>query len=232
MSELHNPKVAILASGSGSTAESYVQTIHNGQVQHEVGLVISSQPHVGILKRAERWNKELGFDVQTAVINSDTHPGGQQGRGQTREESEAIVELANENKIDLIATLGYMVIINNPLVEAYCYVPDKHKSMYDARTINTHPGPLPLTADTYGVKASATAIRAYRRRKITKSQHTVHVVADDIDAGPIVAAHDVPIKPEDTPEELNERTQWIEKATIAYALDKFLRDQKAYRADA
>lgn len=231
MSELHKPRIAILASGSGSTAEAYAQAIHNGQVQHEIGLVISSQPHAGILERTERWNKELGFDVEAAVINSDTHPGGQQGRGQTREESEAIVELADKHKVDLIATLGYMVIINNPLINAYCYVPAKHRSMYEARAVNTHPGPLPLTADTYGVKASATAIRAYRRRQITKSQHTVHVIADDIDLGPTVAAHDVPIKPEDTPEELNERTQWIEKATIAYALDKFLRDQEAYRAD-
>src|SRR5689334_16033445 len=83
MSELHRPKIAILASGSGSTAEAYAQSIHRGEVDHEIGLVVVNDPEAGILDRVKRWNTELGFDVETAVINNKTHPGGPQTRGQT-----------------------------------------------------------------------------------------------------------------------------------------------------
>ncbi len=231
MSELHNPRVAILASGSGSTAEAYAQAIHNGQVQHEIGLVIASQPGAGILERVERWNKELGFDVESAVINGNTHPGGRQGRGQTHEESEAITKLIDRCGVDMMATLGYMVIIKEPLIAAYGYIPGEHTSIHQARMVNSHPGPLPLTADTYGNGPAAVVLDAYRRGEIDRSQHTVHVVAPGVDEGPVIAEHDVPIVVGDTKESLFERTQWIEKATIAYALDKFLRGQEAYRAD-
>lgn len=228
MSERYKPRIGILASGSGTTAHAYAKAIHEGLVNHEVVLVVTNNPKAQILDRAGDWNGVWGFDTETAVVNRRTHPGGPRERGQTEEESKAICELGESNGIDLFVALGYMVIINDPFIETYGFRPDWHRSKYQARAINTHPGPLPLTADSYGVGASAKALEAYQADEISASRHSVHVIAAGIDAGPLVAEHDVPILGNDTPESLNQRTQWIEKATMPYAIDKFWREQQEY----
>jgi folate-dependent phosphoribosylglycinamide formyltransferase PurN len=249
MSELHRPKIAVLASGGGTTAEAYAQSIHRGEVAHEIGLVIVNNPEAGILDRAKRWNAELGFDVETSVINRHTHPGGPNDRGQTYEEAEAITDLLDKNNIDLVTALGYMIIIKEPLIEAYCYVPKKHQSIFEARAINTHPGPLPLTQDTMGVGASETVIQEARRialekaryreagkpevPALTHSEHTMHVISEVIDDPMAVfARHPVEILSGDRPQALFQRVQLIEKATVAYAADNFLNRQGALHGDA
>lgn len=224
MSELHIPRVAILASGGGTTADAYAEAIFNQQVSAEIGLVIASDPNAGILDKVSKWNSEYGFDVQTEVINAITHPNGAQPRGQTLEESEAITDKLNMVKIDIVAFLGYMRIAKGSLIEEYGYLPEKYSSMYEARALNTHPGPLPETEDTYGANTSQKVLDL----GLKASKHTVHVVAEGVDKGPIVVAHNVPVLEEDTKETLNQRTQLVEKATLAYAIDKFIRDQRDY----
>lgn len=239
MSELHVPKIAILASGGGTTAEAYARAIHNGEVRHEIGLVISNNPDASVLGRPERWNQEWGFDVETAVINKKTHPGNPNPRGQTEEEAEAIATLADEHHIDLIAAMGYMVIIREPLISAYGFVRGNHRSLYEARMINTHPGPLPLTQDTMGEDASkavleeAARIEAENERRrssgetelepLTQSEHTMHVISQLIDDPEMVfARHKVRIFPGDTAESLFQRVQKTEKDMIGYAINLFL----------
>ncbi len=228
MSELHVPKIAILASGSGTTADALAHDIHNGKVSAEIGLVIASKHDAGILDKAKKWNEEFGFDVRTKVINQYTHPGFPQERGQTLQEAEVICDLVESGRFSLVALLGYMRQVNGVLVDEYGYLPGTYISPYQARMINTHPGELPLTEDTYGMATSAVTLDAYNQGLVTKGKHTVHVVSPGMDKGPVIAEHDVQIKSDDTAESLNERTQWIEKATIGYATDMFLRDQRAW----
>lgn len=228
MSELYKPRVGILASGNGTTAHAYAKAVHEGLVNHEIALVVTNNPNARVLERAADWNAVWDFETDTAVVNHRTHPGGPRLRGQTTEESSAICELGERSGVDLFVALGYMVIINDPFIETYGYRPDWHTSKYHARALNTHPGPLPLTADTYGIDASARALQAYHDDEIVVSKHTVHVISAGVDAGPIIAEHDVPVLSSDTPESLNQRTQWIEKATMPYAIDKFWREQQEY----
>lgn len=229
MSELHIPRIAILASGSGTTADALARDIHDGKVSAEIGLVIASKPDAGILDKVEKWNSDFGFDVRTAVINGHTHPGFPQERGQTLRESEVICDLVESGRFSLVALLGYMRQVNGVLVDNFGYLPGRYISPYQARMINTHPGELPLTEDTYGVATSAVTLDAYHKGVVKSGKHTVHVVSPGMDKGPVIAEHDVPIKPDDTAKSLNERTQWIEKATIGYATDMFLREQRAWR---
>lgn len=227
MSELaHTPRVAILASGGGTTAEAYARAIHEGRAGAEIGVVVASAPDAGILDRVQHWRQDFGFNTEVAVINGLTHPGGAQERGQTDEESEAIATLLTAREIRLVALLGYMRIVRGELIQEFGYLPGVHDSMYQARMLNTHPGPLPQTADTYGVGASARVLEL----GLSESRHTVHVVSAGIDEGPIVAEHPVAVEEGDIPEELNCRTQVVEKATIAYAIDAFLREQDQYLA--
>lgn len=228
MSEQCKPRIGILASGNGTTAHAYAKAIHEGVVNHEVALVVTNNPNARVLERAADWNAVWGFDTETVVVNRHSHPNGPRPRGQTAEESSAICELGEHNGVDLFVALGYMVIINNPFIEMYGFRPEWHTSPFQARALNTHPGPLPLTANTNKVSASAKALEAYHDDEIAVSKHTVHVISAGVDAGPIVAEHDVPILSSDTPESLNQRTKWIEKATMPYAIDNFLRNQQEY----
>lgn len=232
MSKLPVPRIAILASGSGSTAEAYAHAIYDRKVAAKLCVVISSKADAYILKRVERWNQEWSFGTKTAVINQHTHPAGKQPRGQTTEESEAICALLASNHIDIVVYLGYMRIASGRLIQEYGFVPGTHTSKYQARSLNSHPGPLPLTADTYGLGASAKVLEAYNAGHVQESRHTVHVVAQGVDQGPIVAEYSVPIEPRDSPETLFARVQLIEKANIAQSVDKFWRDQQAYLLEA
>jgi phosphoribosylglycinamide formyltransferase-1 len=226
MSEQATPRVAILASGGGTTAEAYIRAIHEGVVKAEVGLVIASSFEAGILEKVPYWNRDFGLDIETQIVNELTHPLGAGERGQTDEESSHIAGTVRDRGIGLVALLGYMRIVRGELMEEYGYLPGTHTSLYQARMVNTHPGPLPETADTYGIGTSQRVLDL----GLLTSKHTVHVVAPGVDKGPVIVAHDVPVHPHDTARALNNRTQLIEKATIAYALDKFLREQHEYRS--
>lgn len=225
----HRLRVGILGSGEGTTADAYAEYLRRELQDHEIAFVVSNNPGAGILDKAQGWNSRWRWDTETAVINRLTHPGGPSDRGQTYEEAEAITKLADKHKVDLVLTLGYMVIINDPLLEIYGYVPEKHQTIYQARAINTHPGPLPLTQDTMGEKAAKTVLDAYRRGEIEESEHSMHVISAIVDDPQCVfARHFVEILPDDTPAALNQRTQWIEKATVPYAVEQFARDQQDY----
>jgi phosphoribosylglycinamide formyltransferase 1 len=225
MSELHRPKVAILASGSGSTAEAFIRATQELNIEAEAGLVICNNPpeKAGIYDRVAQLNKEYGLDIQTVHISGRTHPGGPVERGQTDEESSAICKLVSEHGISLVALMGYMKVVRGELVEEYGYLPH-FRSKYEARMLNTHPGPLPETADTFGIGSSERVLEL----GMTHSRHTVHVVAAGVDRGPIVAEHPVQILLDDTPQDVFNRVQRMEKALLPFVIQDFLIEQENY----
>lgn len=225
MGELHSPAIAILASGSGSTAEAFIHATQDGRVDAEVGLVVCNNPpeKAGIYDRIARLNDRFGLDIETVQINSLTHPAGNVGRGQTLAESTAICELVSQGGFAHIALMGYMKQVRGDLITEYGWQPTL-KSMYQARMSNTHPGPLPETADTYGIHTSARVLRL----GLASSRHTVHLVAEGIDKGPQIAHHDVKIVVGDTAQSLFDRVQKVEKRRLPRALGKFLIDQRSY----
>ncbi len=225
MSERHNPSITILASGSGSTAEAFIHATQDGRVAAEVGLVICNNPpeKVGIYARIERLNEQYGLDIEAAEVSGRTHPDGKVGRGQTLSESAAICERINQGKFAHVALMGYMKMLRGELIEEYGWLPH-FRSIYEARISNTHPGPLPETEDTYGIHTSERVLEL----GLPASKHTVHLVASGIDLGPKIAEHPVEVLPDDTPQDLFDRVQIVEKAALPYALGKFLQEQEAY----
>lgn len=219
------PSVAILVSGSGSTAEAFIHATQDGRVDAEVGLVVCNNPpeKAGIFDRITRLRNQYGLDIETAIINGKTHPKGSSGRGQTLEESSAICELVSAGNFAHVALMGYMKQVNGELVEEYGWLPHL-KSLYQARMSNTHPGPLPETEGTYGIYAQERVLEL----GLTASKHTLHIVSAGIDRGPIIAEHPVEVLDGDTPQELFDRLQVVEKTALPYALGKFLREQLEY----
>ena len=225
MSEIYRPKIAILASGGGTTAEAFIHATQDGRVNAEVGLVIcNNHPEkVDIYDRISKLNKLYGLDIETRHINGIMYPAGKEGRGQTLEESEVICNLINRGKFGHVALMGYMKEVRGALVDEYGWLPE-YSSIYQARMTNTHPGPLPETKSTYGIYTSERVLEL----GMIASKHTMHLVSAGIDLGPIIAEHPVDVFCGDTSQDLFNRVQIVEKENYPTSLDKFLHDQINY----
>lgn len=226
MSE-RTPRVAILASGGGSTAEAFIRGTQEGRVNAEVGLVICNNPpeKAGVYDRVDRLNQHYGLDIEAVHMNGIMYPSGQRGRGQTLEESEAIADRIRRGGYDHVALMGYMKMVRGALIDDYGALPS-HGSIYEARMTNTHPGPLPETADTYGLHASERVLTIGMKA----TRHTVHLVSEGIDQGSIVSAIEIPVHDGDTAQVIFDHVQAAEKTHLQFALDAFLHEQRLYQS--
>lgn len=166
---MSRPRIAIMGSGEGSTAEVCARSAADGSLRADIGLVISNQPASGIIRRAESWEHVYGLAVDSIVIDQHTHPDGAHARGQTDSESLAIAESLVKHDIDLVLMMGYLRIVGKLLLERYGFVAGRHSDVRQSRMLNWHPGPLPLTSSEYGVGAAEKVLDAYMAGKIVKS---------------------------------------------------------------
>jgi phosphoribosylglycinamide formyltransferase 1 len=227
MSELHKPKIAILASGSGSTAEAVIRATQDGRLDAEVQLLISNNPGAGVFDRAQR----LDPDIETFCVNKDLFPfrkREKRARGQSLAESERICRLLSERSIGHVAALGYTIVITGDTLREYGwreeYAEHGDSGKYMARMSNSHPGILPETADTVGLKSSERVLDL----GLPETAHIFHIVAKEIDAGPVLASTPVSVESDDTAETLFGKVQLVEKAVLPVAIDRFLKEQAVY----
>lgn len=223
------PCVAILASGEGTTAEAFIRAMQHGEVDCKVGLVVCSRKDAGIFARIANLNAEFGLDIPCELINATTHPasGGEtvrRGR-QTEAEETAILDILLRGKYDLIAQMGYMKHTGPRIVRTFGWRPE-YASIYQARMVNTHPGLLPQTEGLYGDQ-----IQQYVLDKgLEYGGHTLHVVADGYDDGPVIAEHKVAVEPGDTAETLFARVQASEKKHLPHDIARFMKERQEYNS--
>jgi len=222
-----NPRVAILASGGGTTAEAFIRAGQTGQINVAVELVICSRKDAGIFQRVKDLNKEFKLDIETVLINHQTHPaaiGEHVGRGdQTAGEEAAILTKLLSGSFDLIALMGYMKRVGPDLIEAFGWLPE-YTSAFQARMVNTHPGLLPDTKGFYGQQIQEYVLEHH----LPYGGQTLHVVSEKYDDGPIIAEHKVPVEPGDTAEKLFARVQTVEKKYLPGDIEDFIKARQAY----
>lgn len=106
--------------------------------------------------------------------------------------SDRLVAVLHTHDIDLVVIAGFGTVV------------PKAATAFADRMLNTHPSLLPAfkgwhavrDALAYGVKVTGT---------------TVHVVTEEMDAGPILAQAAVAVLPGDTEESLHERIKQVER---------------------
>lgn len=120
-----------------------------------------------------------------------------------------ILEKLREYDIDLILLAGYMKILTPTLIEAY-----------KDRILNIHPSLLPAFGGKgmYGMRVHEAVIQA----GAPVSGCTVHVVTEEIDAGPILGQTEVPVIAEDTPESLAARVSKQEHILYPKTVQEFV----------
>jgi phosphoribosylglycinamide formyltransferase-1 len=221
------PRIAILASGGGTTAEAFIRAGQRGEIDVAVGLVIVSRENAGIFQRIEDLNAEFGLHIDGILINNNTHPAAHTehvGRGeQTAGEEAAILAAILGGNYDLVALMGYMKRVGPNLVESFGWQM-RYTSVFQAKMVNTHPGLLPETGALYG-----SAIQQYVLDKgLSYGGQTLHVVSDRYDEGPIIAEHRVPVEPGDTAERLFARVQAVEKQYLPGDIEAFIGGRQQY----
>lgn len=220
------PSIAILASGSGSTAEACIKATQDGRLRARVGLVICNNPpeREGIYGRVKRLNSQYGLAIPILRISGVTHPGGRGRQGeQTLEEAAAIAYEVNRAGCSLVGLMGYMKKIRGGLLQDFGWHHGM-ESLADVRMINSHPGPMPQTEGLRGREAN----KAVLAMGLKYSALTVRTVSADYDRGMIIQETRVPVAPGDTADELFGRVQAVENAVLPLVLSYCLSEMGLY----
>lgn len=184
-------RVAVLISGRGSNLLALLEAIERGGIPAEIVLVIANRAEAGGLEHA----RVRG--IPTLVADRAQYP-----KRAARQERMRAALLAAE--IDLVVCAGLDEILVPALV-----------ADFSGRMLNVHPSLLPAFGQTLHAQAEALAYGA----KV--SGCTVHLVTDDLDAGPIVLQRPVPILEDDTEETLSERILAEEHQALPEAVSLF-----------
>jgi phosphoribosylglycinamide formyltransferase-1 len=165
----------VLISGRGSNLLALLEAIERGEVPAEIVLVVSNRAEAAGLAHAQVRG------IPSFVADRTAYP-----KRVERQERIHAALLAAE--VDLVVCAGFDEILRTEVVASF-----------SGRMLNVHPSLLPAFGQTLHAQAEALAYGV----KITGC--TVHLVTDDLDAGPIVVQRAVPVQDDDTLESLSAR---------------------------
>ncbi len=161
-------RVAVLISGRGSNLGALLNAAEAPGYPADIALVLSNRPDAAGL--------ELAAQHGIAAHCIDHRPFARD-----RAAHEAAIQAALlEHRIDLVCLAGYMRLLTPFLVGAWA-----------GRMLNVHPSLLPAFP---GLDTHARALAA----GVKLHGCTVHLVTEQMDAGPILAQAAVPVLPGDT----------------------------------
>ena len=181
-------RVGVMVSGGGTNLQAILDALADGTIQNtEIAVVISNNANAFALERAKR------AGVEARCISPKSF--------ETREAfEEALLELVDSFRLDLIVLAGFLVKIPEAMV-----------ARYPRRIINIHPSLIPSFCGVgyYGLHVHEAALA--RGVKVTGA--TVHFVDGGMDTGPILLQKAVEVCAGDTPQVLQRRVmeeaEWI-----------------------
>jgi len=166
--------LVVLISGSGSNLKAIIDAIKNKQLYAEIKAVISNQATAKGLALAAEEN------IPTYVVDYKKY--------QSRESfDQAMMQIIDPVKPDLVILAGFMRILSNDFIEHYQH-----------RLINIHPSLLPKYK---GLNTHQQAID--NQDKVHGA--SVHYVSYELDSGPVVIQATVPVLANDNVATLAER---------------------------
>ena len=185
-------RLALLASGAGTTAQAVIDACADGRIDGTVVLVIANNADAGVLARAD------AAGIHRRHLSARTHP-------RAEDLEHAIVAALREADASHVLLAGYMKRLGPGVLAAY-----------PGRVYNTHPALLPAYGGQgmYGDRVHAAVLADGASR----SGATVHLVSEDYDEGPIVAAVEVAVLDGDDVASLGERVRAAERELVVEVL--------------
>jgi phosphoribosylglycinamide formyltransferase 1 len=185
-------RLAIFASGAGTTAQAVIDACADGRIDGEVALIVANNAGAAVLERA------AAAQIPWRHLSARTHPD-------PAALERATIDALHEAGATHLLLAGYMKKLGPRIVAAYA-----------GRTYNTHPALLPAYGGRgmYGDRVHAAVLADAQ----TRSGATVHLVTEDYDAGPIVAAVEVAVLAGDDVASLGERVRAAERELVVEVL--------------
>ncbi len=168
--------MGVLGSGQGSNFVAIADAVDTGEIQAQVGVVLSDVEGSGILTHAR------GREVAAQFLP----PGKFRTKLDEEAERNYVAALRAAN-VDLVVLAGFMRVLKGDFLRAF-----------EGRIVNIHPSLLPSFP---GLESWKQALD--HGVKVTGC--TVHFVDAGVDAGPIIGQQTVPVRDDDTPESLHQR---------------------------
>ncbi len=168
--------IAVFASGRGSNYEAIQKQIDNGIINGKVVCIISDRADPPVFQKAKQRNIPTIFTNRKQFNSGKTYV------------THLLQELA-KYETDLIVLAGYLKLIPSPVVNAY---PQK--------MINIHPALLPNFGGKgyYGMKVHQAVVNS----GVTVTGITIHFVDEHYDTGNMILQKEVPVVPDDKPEDV------------------------------
>ncbi len=184
-------RIAIFASGSGSNAEAIARHFVN-RSDVQISLILTNNPDAGVIQRARR------LRIPAVVFDKKTFY-----------ESDRILELLVNQKIDLVVLAGFMMLIPEKLIQTF---PEK--------IVNIHPALLPKYGGKgmYGHFVHEAVVAAGEQQ----SGITIHFVNEVYDEGRILFRATCTLDPSDTPEDVAQKVQALEHEHYPCVVDELV----------
>ena len=125
---MSRPRLAVLASGSGSNFQAIAEAISAGQIEAELVLLFADHQDAFALTRA----KKLGVPAFAAELQDFANKTAYEAH---------LLELLQAHSVDLIALAGYMRIMGAKLLQAFA-----------GQIVNIHPSLLPAFPGRQGIR--------------------------------------------------------------------------------
>lgn len=171
-------KVVVFASGAGTNAENLVRYFSNHQ-EIVIPFVLSSNPNAKVHEKMA----SLGIPSYTFTKTAFTDG--------------TVLRMLQEHQVDFIVLAGYMLLIDNEMLEAYYQ-----------RIVNIHPSLLPKYAGKgmHGDKVHEAVVAAGEK----ESGITIHYLNERYDEGDVVFQAVCEVLPNDTPDDVAAKVHALE----------------------
>ena len=205
-------RLAVLASGAGSTLQAVAQACSAGVLSARIALVISNNRDAGALHIAQNLgvphlhlSGQTHPDAAPPVVQNIAHTGEPQPKQPGDALDLAMLQALQQSGAHIVVLAGYMKKVGPRVLAAF-----------RGRIVNTHPALLPLFGGhgMYGLRVHEAVLAA----GATVTGPTIHHVTAGYDEGGILAQTPVPVLAGDTPQSLAARVQAAEKTLLIQTL--------------
>ncbi len=186
-------KIVVLISGGGSNLQSIIDKVESNELDLTITRVIADREAKG-LERAEK------HGIEGVLVDRKIH----------KKNLSIEIDKLIPQDTDLIVLAGYLSIINKEFTEKW-----------NGKIINIHPSLLPKYGGKgmYGINVHKAVIE----NKEKESGCTVHYVNAGIDTGATIAIAKVPVFPNDSASDLQQRVLKEEHRLLPESIKKVLK---------
>lgn len=172
--------IAAFASGRGSNLKAILEKIESGDLKNaKISVIICNNSKAKVFELASR------FNIDSFHISGKTLPDKKQYENK-------IMDILENYRIEMIVLAGYMKLLPPGIIKNF-----------KGDIINVHPALLPRFGGKgmYGINVHKAVIESGEK----ETGVTIHYVNERYDEGKIIKQIKVPVKGNDTPEELAAR---------------------------